>query len=306
MSAQVDPQQLSSDQAYQRGYQDGLAGAQQVCLDHVDADGQAAYDKGYAAGKADRPRQRMQDRLTQDIGRKDEKAVLDDLDEAWSTLNMNGMLDLFAALKKAGVLQQLENYLDERHWRSGMVFLTITGPWDQQWQDEVAKLQQEDRDAVLARVPAGTYTGPQAKPQGKAKSDDDEDDDNRSVETDVSSKLETIATATLIDAKNHSKVGEFGVEAHVGAKGRLASVEADVTLFQQKLKTELAGVKVVVSVTISLNAGVEFNTDVERQDVVDKFNAGIKTELKIRFGPGYFTFSDINGQNEFGIGVVFP
>jgi hypothetical protein len=81
------------------------------------------------------------------------------------THDMKFVLDLMADLKKAGQLEAFSNYVTSDHWRTGVAIATIEPMLDAQWQAGVARLNEDDRAAVLARVPAGSYTPP-AKPDG--------------------------------------------------------------------------------------------------------------------------------------------
>ena len=292
-----DPKAISPDDAHRRGYADGLAGAQQVCLDHVDQAGQAAYDQGYAQGVADRPRQRMLDRLRRDLAAPDERGVSQDLDEMGG-LDMDALLDLMVALQGAGLLAALREDLDNSRKRAGAAALTIAKDWGDPWQDTVARLTDPDRKAVLARVPDGTYRGP-AKPRGDA----DGDDDGPTAQTDDGSTLQSIATVTLYQglSKDH-KIGQFQVQAHVGPGGRLTNIENDLKVFEQKFKGSIRGIDFAVSVGVSLNSQIHFESDQLQRYTLSRIDAQVKGSLELEIKGVKFRLEPSAGSG--GLSVV--
>jgi len=157
---------LQPAELYDTGYQAGLAGAMQICPVHTDAKGEAAYNQGYADGQKDRPRLALRDRVLREVQDSNPKKddLLADIAEL-GTRDMKFVLDLMADLKKAGQLEAFGNYVTSDHWRTGVAIATIEPMLDVSWQAGVARLNEDDRAAVLARVPAGSYTPP-AKPNG--------------------------------------------------------------------------------------------------------------------------------------------
>jgi hypothetical protein len=157
---------LQPAELYDTGYQAGLAGAMQICPAHTDAKGEAAYNQGYADGQKDRPRAALRDRILREVqdGNPKKDDLLADIGEL-GTRDMKFVLDLMADLKKAGQLDAFSNYVTSDHWRTGVAIATIEPMLDAQWQAGVARLNEDDRAAVLARVPAGSYVPP-AKPDG--------------------------------------------------------------------------------------------------------------------------------------------
>jgi hypothetical protein len=76
---------------------------------------------------------------------------------------MRILLDLVTDLQKAGALDGFASCVDTAHWRTGAAILTIEKDFGTAWNGDVAKLNDDDRAAVLERVPPNTYTPP-AKP----------------------------------------------------------------------------------------------------------------------------------------------
>jgi hypothetical protein len=165
---------LQPAELYDMGFKAGVAGGMQVCPAHANAEGEAAYNRGYADGQKDKPRIRLRDRILSDLQDKNPKKddLLADIDELGSQ-EMRFILDLVADLKKAGQLDAFSNYVTSEHSRIGVAIMTIEPDLGDQWQAAVAKLGEDDRAAVLARVPAGSYTPPKpAAADGKAAADD--------------------------------------------------------------------------------------------------------------------------------------
>lgn len=165
---------LQPSELYDMGHKAGLAGAMQVCPAHANAEGEAAYNKGYADGQKDKPRVKLRDRILRELQDKNPKKddLLADIDEL-GTQDMRFILDLLADLKKSGQLDAFSNYVTSEHSRTGAAILTIEADLGDQWKAAVAKLGEDDRAAILARVPAGSYTPPKpAAADGKADADD--------------------------------------------------------------------------------------------------------------------------------------
>lgn len=165
---------LQPAELYDMGFKAGAAGAMQVCPAHANAEGVAAYNRGYADGQKDKPRVKLRDRILRGLLDKNSKKhdLLADIDELGSR-EMQFILDLVADLKQAGQLDAFSDYVTSEHSRIGVAIWTIEADLGDQWQAGVAKLGEADRAAVLARVPAGSYTPPKpAAAGGKAAADD--------------------------------------------------------------------------------------------------------------------------------------
>jgi outer membrane protein OmpA-like peptidoglycan-associated protein len=149
------PKMRSIDDLYAQGHQDGLDGRNMVCPVDANADGEKAYNQGYAVGLVDRQKASLISRIEGDLKvGQDLKKEIDDL----RTLDMDGILDVLEVLKKDGQLDNFSN-VSNLPDRIGTAILTTKPDLDEQWQALVAKLAPPEREAVLKRVPQGSYHG---------------------------------------------------------------------------------------------------------------------------------------------------
>ncbi len=202
-------------QLYRQGHKDGLAGAGQICPDHADAAGQTAYNQGYADGVKDRPRAKLTDRLLDDMKRQDADSLKQDLDDL-SSQDMHLLLDVVADIQSAGQLDELANHLVDRK-RTGIAVQTLAKDFGGDWDKKVAALGEDDRKAILDRVPAGTYTAPQG-------SDNDDDDDGGPLTLGVMFVPKQLHTtvkgpaAPASDPKTIQVLGQYEIAAHKAGK----------------------------------------------------------------------------------------
>src|SRR5690242_4531592 len=81
---------------------------------------------------------------TQDIG--------DDI-EALKQLDMGRMLGALARLRKAGAFEAFSSYAAKFGTRLGVAFYTVDENYGPEWQKLLAKLGEDERVVILARVP---------------------------------------------------------------------------------------------------------------------------------------------------------
>jgi hypothetical protein len=154
------PKTRSADELYAQGHQDGLDGRSMICPKDADADGETAYNKGYGAGLVDRQKASLVSRIEGDLKvGQDLKKEIDDL----RALDMDGILDVMETLKKDGQLNNFSN-VSNLPDRIGTALLTIKPDLEAQWQTLVSKLAPPEREAVLKRVPQGSYKDPSGGP----------------------------------------------------------------------------------------------------------------------------------------------
>jgi len=97
------------------------------------------------------------------------KQNLGDEIEALKQLEMNRMLDALDRLRKAGAFDDLGDYGAKFGTRLGAAYYTVGENYGPEWQKLLAKLGDDERAAILARVPEKSRpTGkPGQKPGGK-------------------------------------------------------------------------------------------------------------------------------------------
>jgi hypothetical protein len=149
----------SPDELYALGHDAGLKSAPLVCPVDANADGEEAYNRGYSDGMREHLKAGALANIESDLNSHDGKDLEEQINRL-SDLSMDDVLDLMEALKKDGQLDELGNHVDPKHIVAGVAILTVNKDFTPTWQDLVSKLGGPAREAILKRVPPGTYTPP--------------------------------------------------------------------------------------------------------------------------------------------------
>jgi hypothetical protein len=187
------------------------------------------------------------------------------------------MPKLLAVLDRLKAQKQLEPFVDRLTQvgpRLGAAINTVRGDFeDIQWQTDVAKLNDEDRAAVMARAPAKVRPikpGP-AKPGEKP-------EEPVEVEGVIAASRDGVEVQVKITAHSPlgGNLGETEGTVHIGPDGRISQIELDVTAFQ----AELTGKGSVAEITITVSGNATIDLDKGGTRIApDGLNAQVKTEL---------------------------
>jgi len=195
---------------------------------------------------------------------------------------MKDLLDVMQDLKKAGKLEDFSDHVTSENKRVGAAILTIRPDLDAQWEELVSKLSDDDRNAILARVPPDVRKrfgkgGP--GPSGPSKPGD--------PSVDTSGVIAVGPNGAEVQAKLtfHSSVagnlGETEFTIHIGPDGKLSQFEVDVTALKNKLKRMGALAPMLeLEGTLSLNATADLGR-AGTKIVFDKVQGQVKGELEI-------------------------
>jgi hypothetical protein len=109
--------------------------------------------------------------IESDLKNKDDKDLQVQIKKL-AELSMDDILDVVEALKKAGLLDDFADKVPPERHVIGLAILTITPDLGQEWQQLMDQLGPVAREAVLKRVPAGSYTEPSPGDAGNPGSGD--------------------------------------------------------------------------------------------------------------------------------------
>ena len=263
---------MSDDDAYKMGYQAGLQNDSQVCPAHVGPGGEAAYNKGYAQGQEDRPKQRMLDRIKSDM--KDPRSLKEDAEEL-NQMTMSKLLDVLDTLDKAGLLEDFAAQVADGHPRIAGGTYTVQQNFGEAWRSIVPKLRKPDQDAIRKRTPPDLDQNPLGPAKG------DEDDPKRSLQTDEGTKVESIATLSVFEGITKNKILGLEFSVHVGVDGKLTNFEQDLKLFEKQIKGRLHGIPFEVTFGLDFDNEVKFNTDDQRRVTIDKVETNLKGSAEV-------------------------
>lgn len=229
-------------------------------------------DGGTAADVADR----IGDKIKADGDLRVEVATL-------SRMDMKKLLDLMARLKKSGKLEDFADRVTGDNQRIGVAILTMRPDFDAQWQGLVAKLNDQDRKAVLERVPPGVKLPTVQATSGPARSGKSEP----AVDTDAVLAVGPDGAEVQAKLTFHSSLagnlGETEFTVHVGPNGKLSQFEVDVTAIKEKLdKMEALGSMLELEATLSLNSTVALDQRATRV-IFGQVQAQVKGEIEMHF-----------------------
>jgi hypothetical protein len=235
----------------------------------------------------DRAAMKVSDRILSDLdaGRELQAADLKELGNE----GMQDILDFLDGLNKAGQLDDLANYLmTGTSPRLEIAVATVQKRFDQAWRDTVAKLGDADREALLARPPAGAF-GDGGAPPAKKKPDDDSIDTTievspQGVQTNIQITIKLRATD---DDHPHKAVilPDIEITLHVGNNASTSTVEAQLNLV--KIKQDLSkwlnfnGHVLVQSVEFKMGVSGEAGmTDVALMQIQKSLEVKVKAGLE--------------------------
>lgn len=209
--------------------------------------------------------QRILGKITQDADLSADVAMLE-------RMEMRPLLEVVAQLKQAGKLEDFAGFVRSENRRVGVAILTLRPDLDLQWQGLVARLGDDDRRAVLERVPEDARAGLRGSPSGSAPAP--AADGEPAVDADAAiavgpDGVEVQATLTFHSSLT-GNLGETAFTVHIGPDGRLSQFELDVTAIKAKIEQMGALSSMLeLEATLSLNA----TTDISQQATQTIFNA---------------------------------
>jgi hypothetical protein len=202
---------------------------------------------------------------------------------ALSRMDMRALLDLMARLKKSGKLEAFADRVTGDNHRIGVAILTTRPDFDAQWQGLVAQLNDQDRKAVLERVPPDVKVPTAQATAGSARSGKREP----AVDTDAVIAVGPDGAEVQAKLTFHSSVagnlGETEFTVHIGPNGKLSQFEVDVTAIKEKLeKMGALSSMLELEATLSLNATVALDQHATRV-VFGQVQAQVKGEIEMHF-----------------------
>ncbi len=229
--------------------------------------------KASAADLADR----IVEKIRQKVSLSFDLAMLERLD-------MRTLLDVMEQLKRRGRLDDFADRIEGDHDRLGVAILTIQPERDTLWRKLLANLDQEDRAAVLERVPedekaakglGGSSAGPSKGGSGGG--------GHSGGSATVDAKGLKVQAKLVFDSKltGPIRVPEFTLT--LGPDGKLSKFELDLNLLKERFKKmgalapflELEG-------SLSLNAEAELHQSATKL-IFGAVQAAVKGEIELKF-----------------------
>jgi len=199
-------------------------------------------------------------------------------------MDMKPLLDVVQALKKAGKLEDFADHVTSENRRVGAAILTIRPELDVQWEQLVAKLDEDDQKAILARVPADVRKrfGKGGASGGGGSKDDDPTVEPGGVIAVGPAGAEVQAKLTF-HSSLAGNLGETEFTIHIGQNGKLSQFEVDVTAIKKKLEKMKALVPMLdLEGTLSLNSTVDLDQKGTKV-IFGQVQAQVKGEIEMHF-----------------------
>ncbi len=202
-----------------------------------------------------------------------------------SNMDMKPLLDVMQALNKAGKLDDFADHVPTEKKRIGAAILTIQQKLDVLWEQLVSKFNEDDRNAILARVPADVrkrFGKGATSPSGGNSKDKDPTVEPGGVIAVGPDGAEVQAKLTF-HSDLAANLGETEFTIHIGPNGKLSQFEVDVTAVKAKLnKMGVLSRMLELEATLSLNSTVDLDQKATKV-IFGKVQAQVKGEIEAHF-----------------------